>query len=129
MKKTKILLSGLFILLSSLYANAQAKTGADYFTGKWHVLIPETPLGDLNRFYIFEKTASGLSGTVQDGISGAEIAKFTKVELSGDQVTAYYSANGYDVNLVFTKKDEDHITGSLMGTYNATGERVKVGQK
>jgi hypothetical protein len=30
------------------------------------------------------------------------------------------------VNLAMTKKDDDHITGSLMGMFDAEGERVKV---
>ena len=125
MKKANLLLTGLFFVLSSFSANAQAKTGADYFVGKWRVLIPGTPLGDLNRFYIFEKSGETLSGRVQDGTTGAELAKFTKVEVKGDQLTAYYSVNDLDVTVVFTKKDEDHITGSVLGAYDATGERVK----
>ena len=126
MKKPGVLLTALFLVLSSFNAIAQSKTGTDYFIGKWHVLIPGTPLGDLKRFYIFEKNGESLSGQVQDGTSGAELAKFTKVELKGDQVTAYYSVNDLDVTVVFIKKDEDHITGTVLGTYDATGERVKV---
>jgi len=37
----------------------------------------------------------------------------------------YFNAQGYDVNLVMTKKDEDHITGNLIGMFEAEGERLK----
>jgi hypothetical protein len=32
---------------------------------------------------------------------------------------------GTDVNVVLTKKDEDHITGKALGMFDASGERVK----
>jgi hypothetical protein len=126
MKKASILFTGLLFLLSSIYSNAQTKSAPDYFIGKWHVRIAGTPLGDLNRFYIFEKKGDSLSGHVQDATTGAEVAKYTKVELKMNQVTVYYSASGYDVNIVFTKKDDDHITGNLLGMFDAPGERVKL---
>ena len=33
------LAAGVFFLLLSFSANAQSKTGADYFEGKWKVLV------------------------------------------------------------------------------------------
>ena len=47
------------------------------------------------------------------------------MELNGDKATVYFNAEGYDVNLEMNKKDEDHVTGSLMGMFDSEGERVK----
>ncbi len=61
---------------------------------------------------------------VQD-TTGKEIAKIDRVELADKTATVYFTANNYDVSLEMNKKDEDHITGSLMGMFDAEGDRVK----
>jgi len=116
---------GLLSLGLSFNALAQPKTGADFFSGKWNVLITGTPYGDLKRLYILEKKDNGLAGTVMDGATGKEVSKCSKVEVKDDEVTLYYTSMGNDVSIVLTKKDDDHVTGKAMGTYDATGERVK----
>lgn len=124
MKKVKSILIGLFSLLFILGTKAQT-AGADYFAGKWSVLVKGLPNGDTKMFFVLEKKDTTMAGVVQDS-TGTEIAKIDKVELNGNTATAYFSAQGYDVNLAMTKKDDDHITGSLMGMFDAEGERVKV---
>ena len=125
MRKLTQLLVGLFILLSSPDVQAQSKTGADYFEGKWNVLVKGLPNGDTKMVIVLEKKDSILTGFVQD-TTGKEIAKFDKVEFSDTTATVYFVAQGYDVNLVINKKDDDHITGTMMGMFEAEGDRVKV---
>lgn len=125
MKKLSQLFAGLFILFLSSNIHAQSKTGADYFEGKWNVLVKGLPNGDTKMFVVLEKKDSTLTGAVQD-TTGKEIAKFDKVEFSETTATVYFVAQGYDVNLVMNKKDEDHITGSMMGMFEAEGDRVKL---
>jgi hypothetical protein len=125
MKRLTILAAGLLSLVLSFNAHAQTKTGADYFAGKWNVLITGTPYGDLKRVYILEKKDNGLAGTVLDGATGNELSKCSKVDVKDNEVTLYYTALGNDVNMVLTKKDDDHVTGRAMGMFDATGERVK----
>jgi len=124
MKKLCSLATGIFLLLIGLNVNGQSKTGADYFAGKWNVLISGTPYGDLKRIYVFEKKESSLSGIVQDS-TGKEIAKCSKVELQDNQVTLYYQAMGNDVSVTLARKDEDHISGSALNLFEAKGERIK----
>ena len=121
MKKVTFLLAGLFFLFTAV--NAQT-TGADYFAGKWNVLVKGTPNGDARMFIVLDKKDSTLAGTVQDS-TGKEMSKIEKVDLAGDKATVYFNANGYDVNLEMDKKDDDHVTGSVMGMFDAEGERVK----
>jgi hypothetical protein len=125
MKKLSQLFILLFILLSSFNMHAQSKNGADYFEGKWNVLVKNLPQGDTKMFIVLEKRDSTLTGSVQD-TTGKEVAKFDKVEFSETTATVYFVAQGYDVNLVMNKKDEDHITGNMMGMFEAEGERIKV---
>ena len=123
MKMFKSIFAGLFFLLFIPGAKAQTSS-ADYFAGKWSVLLKGLPQGDTKIFVVLEKKDTTMTGVVQDS-TGNQVSKIDKVELSGDTATVYFSAQGYDVNLVMNKKDDDHITGSLMGMFDAEGERVK----
>jgi hypothetical protein len=123
MKKASFLCAGLFFLLVSVNVKAQT-SGADYFTGKWSVLIKGTPNGDARMFVTLQKQDTVLAGNIQDS-TGAVNSKIDKVELNGDKITLYFNAQGYDVNLEMDKKDDDNVTGSMMGMFDAEGERVK----
>jgi hypothetical protein len=125
MKKLTAIFGGLLLLVLSVTANAQSKTGADYFKGKWSVLLKGTPGGDAKMVFVLENKNDSIAGVVQD-TTGAEISRITNVELRDNEVTLYFTAQGYDVNLLLKKKDDDHVTGSLMSMFDAEGERVKV---
>jgi hypothetical protein len=124
MKKSIQLFIGLFMLVSSINVNAQSKAGADYFNGKWSVLLKGTPNGDVKMIFVLESKIDSISGIVQD-TSGVEIAKITNVELKDNEITLYFNVQSYDVNLLLTKKDADSVTGSLMNMFEAEGVRVK----
>jgi hypothetical protein len=70
--KRLTILTGLLSLVLSFKVQAQSKTGADFFAGKWKVLITGTPYGDLKRVYVLDKKDNGLTGTVLDS-TGKEI--------------------------------------------------------
>ena len=124
MKNLSSFLTLLLLLLLTPASKAQSKRGADYFAGKWSVFIPGTPYGDLKRIYILEKNGNELIGIVQDS-TGKEMTKCSKVEVKETEVTLYYSAMGNDVSITLTRKDDDHVTGNVMGMFDAKGERIK----
>jgi hypothetical protein len=124
MKKICSIATGISLLLLALNVNGQSKTGADYFAGKWNVLILGTPYGDLKRIYVLEKKESSLNGIVQDS-TGKEVAKCSKVEVQDNQVTLYYQAMGNDVSVTLVRKDDDHVSGSVLNMFEANGERIK----
>lgn len=124
MKKLTTIFAGIFLLFSSINSAAQSKTGADYYEGKWSVLLKGIPGGDAKLIFVLTKKDSTITGVLQD-TTGAEVSKLSSVELKGDEITLFFTAQGYDVNLALKKKDEDHVTGSLMGMFEAEGERVK----
>jgi len=123
MKKTAIILTGI-ILLGVLNAGAQSKAGAGYFAGKWSVLFKGTPNGDARMVFLLEQKNDSIAGVAQD-TTGAEISKLTDVALKDNEITFSFTAQGYNVNLLLTRKDEDHVTGSLMNMFDAEGERRK----
>src|SRR5438034_4093584 len=124
MKKLSLFFAGAFSLLLSINVNAQSKTGADYFKGKWSVLLKGTPGGDAKMTFVLENKSDSIRGVVQD-TTGAEVSKITNAELKDNEVTLYFNAQGYDVNLLLKKKDDDHVTGSLMGMFDAEGISIK----
>src|SRR5215210_8684113 len=109
MKMVSLLFAGFFFLLLSINVHAQTKTGADYFAGKWSLLVKGTPDGDRKMFFVLEKKDTALVGVVQD-TTGKEISKIDKIDLSGTTATVYFNASGHDVNLEMNKKDDDHLT-------------------
>jgi hypothetical protein len=124
MKKLNLLWTGLFFLLLSVQSNGQSKTGVAYFAGKWSMVIKGTPDGDAKMIFILENKTDSLAGVVQDS-TGTEISKISKIELTGSSATVYFTAQGYDVNVVMNKKDDDHVAGSLLGMFDTVGERIK----
>ena len=123
MKKFKAVLVILFVLSIATAVKAQT-SNTEYFSGKWSVILKGTPNGDAKMIFVLEKKVDSLTGVVLD-TTGNQISKIDKAELKDSTVTLYFNAQGYDVSLVLNRKDEDHVTGSLLNMFDAEGERIK----
>lgn len=124
MKKLSLLLPGVFFLLSFMNVNAQSKLGADYFAGRWNLLVKGLPDGDTKMIVNLEKKDTSFTGAINDS-TGKEISKFSKVELKDTTVTVYFTAQGYDVYVRLDKKKEDHVTGTMLDMFEIEGDRAK----
>lgn len=124
MKKVSFFLGGLFLMLLSANTYAQSKAGANYFKGKWSVLLKGTPNGDARMIFLLENRNDFIIGVVKDS-TGMEISKISKVELTDTSATVHFTAQDYEVYLVMNKKDDDNIIGNLMGMFDAEGKRIK----
>jgi hypothetical protein len=126
MKKVNSLAIVFLLSLVSLSAGAQTKGTVDFFAGKWNVLVKGTPSGDSRMLIVLDKKDVSLAGVVQDSL-GVEIAKIDKIEAGAKEpgLIVYFNSHGYDVNVELSKKDDDHVIGSLMGMFDAEGERIK----
>jgi len=124
MKKVIFLLGGLLLALLSTNTYAQSKPGMSYFVGKWNVLVKGTPNGDARMIMDLQAKKDSLSGVVRDS-TGKEISKISSLELTDTSVTVHFTAQEYEVYLVMNKKDDDNITGNLMGMFDAEGKRIK----
>jgi hypothetical protein len=113
-----------YLIILSTGALAQAQPVPDYFAGKWNMLVKGLPNGDTKMIVILDKKDTTLVGVIQDSV-GTEISKFSKVDIRENGVTVYFTAQGYDVYMSMIKKDEDHITGSMMDMFDAEGIKVK----
>jgi uncharacterized protein YvpB len=124
MKKLSLILTMVMGLLFSNYAKAQSN--ADYFVGKWKITVIGTPNGDASMYFKFEKKEGKLTGNISDS-TGTAISTITSIEESGKSITAYFTTQGYDVNIQIEplEGDADKVKGSLMGMFDATGVRLK----
>lgn len=111
------------LLLAATTTKAQSKSGAAYFSGTWNVLVKNTPNGDVHMMVVLKNVHDSLSGVVEDS-TGAHMADISKTELTDTSATVYFTAQGYDVNLEMDKKGPDHVAGSMMGMFDAIGDRV-----
>jgi hypothetical protein len=118
----------LFVLGACIHltVNAQGKEGAAYFTDNWNVLVKGIPQGD-TRFYIALQNKDGqLVGDITD-TAGNAVSKVEKTDVTPTTINIYFHAQGYDVTLTLNKKDDDHVTGTLMNMFDAEGQRMKGG--
>jgi hypothetical protein len=124
MKKISLFLLAFILLLASFSGHTQSKDSTDYFVGQWNVLLKGIPGGDSKMFVNLEKKDTTLTGSILDSTK-TEVSKISRVEKKGYTVTVYFTAQGYDVYLLMEKKDDDHITGNMLGMFEAIGDRVK----
>ena len=124
MKKASFLFGALFLMLLSTSTLAQSKPGVTYFSGKWNVLIKGTPNGDARMIFDLQTRNDSLTGVVRDS-TGKEFSKISSVELTDTSATVHFTAQDYEVYLVMNKKDNDNITGNMMGMFDAEGKRIK----
>src|ERR1700761_2809997 len=122
MKKT-ILVSLMAVILVVIATKVNAQT--NYFIGKWDVLVKGLPQGDTHMTFNIADSAGHVKGALLDTTTAHKNIPLTKIEQDGDKITLYFSVQGYDVNLLLAKKDDDHATGSLMGMFDANAIRLK----
>ena len=128
MKKVNVILTGVIFLLLSYGANAQqaqpASTGEAYFIGKWNILATGLPQGDTKMVLTIEKKEGKLIGNLNDPASTDGLREFTSITINENALTAIFSAQGMDIPVNVTKKDEKNITGDIMGMFNIEGSRA-----
>lgn len=119
----------LFCLMSSINLMAQASP-QDYFIGKWDMLVKGLPQGDTHMAVVFEMKKDSISG--KDEIVGhlektaeTEEITFSKIEPGADKITFYFTAQGYDIDVFLSKKDDDNADGKFFNMFETVAIRVK----
>ena len=120
MKKVGIIFT--MLLLGAVSFVAKAQSPADFFVGEWKVVVKGTPSGDAEMVLQLELVDGKLSGEIKT--DGAEGTKLSQVMEKESGLTVYFTTMGYDISLDFKKVDDNNLKGSMMGMFDATGERV-----
>src|SRR3978361_417640 len=124
MKKVT-LINLMVVILVVIATKVNAQTQTNYFIGKWDVLVKGLPQGDTHMKFNIADSAGHMKGALLDTSAAHKDIPLTKIQPAGDKITLYFSTQGYDVNLLLTKKDDDRSTGSLMGMFDADAVRLK----
>ncbi|MBA4849299.1 hypothetical protein [Emticicia sp. BO119] len=122
MKNPKFVLT-VIVLFASL-SLAKAQVNQNFFVGNWEVLVKGTPQGDIKMPMSFELKEDKLIGKITNPETKEETT-MTSVELKGEELFTAFSAGGYDVTMVISKKDEEHFIGKLMDMIEVEGTRMK----
>lgn len=121
MKKTFLIIT-LIILFASQITFAR-ENNTDFFLGKWNCTIIGTPNGDAKLVLKIEKTDAGLVAFIigEDGKS----LKVDRIETKTNAITVYWFAEGYDVYMTVTKKEDGKVEGELMSMFTVKIEKVE----
>jgi hypothetical protein len=125
MKKFNLILVSVMTFVCIAIKTSAQTTTTNYFAGKWDVLLKGLPQGDAHIKFNIADSAGHLKGVLVDTSAAHKDTPLTNIEQANDKITLYFTTQGYDVNLMLTKKDDDHASGSLMGMFDAVADRVK----
>jgi hypothetical protein len=124
MKRTGLLITGFLLFIFSIAMNAQTKSDYDFFTGRWNIIVRNTPNGDVKMVVNIEKINDVVKATLNDS-TGKELYKVTKTEIVNDLAyITFIGSQSSDVPLTLKKKDETSITGDIMGMFWIEGNRI-----
>src|SRR6185437_2981178 len=107
----KISIAAAILLAFFLCPRVNAQSTTDYFPGKWKVTVYGTPNGDASMLFLLERKDGKLTGTVNDS-TDKEMTKLTQVDEKDNNITVYFTAQGYDVNMLLEPVPADNVKGS-----------------
>ncbi|MDD3788926.1 MAG: hypothetical protein PHO94_09575 [Petrimonas sp.] len=94
-----------------------------FFVGKWKIIPSGLPGGDKPMIVSLERKDGKLTGTLT-GEGSTEVTTFYSVTEKPEEVILNFKSDQYDVNMTLHKKDENNVTGSIMGMFNVVGSRI-----
>jgi cytochrome c len=104
---------------------ASNKSG-DFFVGKWNTTIIGTPGGDTKAVLTLLRENNNLAGNL-GGMMGSDQSVVLEKVVEGDDgnLTIHFEANSMKINMTLVKKDENNLTGKVMGMLDVSAERIK----
>jgi hypothetical protein len=116
-----LILSGLLLFFGTTNLVAQTAE-TDFFADKWEVTITGTPAGDHTFVMNITREGDGLKGVFL-GEDGSEVL-IDRVQAGDDSLTIEWFAEGHHVSMRLAKQDENNLSGSLLGMFDSTAERI-----
>lgn len=114
----------LFVLALSFNSFAQTAP-ADFFAGKWEILVEGTPNGDAKFATELIRKDGKLVGELKVAAGDAKETIPATVEEAEGKITIFFSTQGYDVNIELNKVDDNNLKGTLMNMFDAKAKRIK----
>jgi hypothetical protein len=122
----KVSLIGLFLIFGIAFnSRAQTTAPAEFYAGKWEIVVLGTPQGDSQLLVDLVRTEGKLSGQLSNPAEPAADKIPVSVEENGEKLALAFNAQGYDVTIDLAKVDDDNLKGTLMNMFEAKAKRVK----
>lgn len=125
MKKASFIFGIVLMLSVAFESTAQPAAPADFFVGKWEILVIGTPNGDSKMIASLERSGANLTGQLINAADASAEKIPIIVEENGNKIGLAFSTQGYDVTIDLAKVDDDNLKGSLMNMFDATAKRIK----
>lgn len=124
-KINAIIMIVMALVFVAIESNAQDQNLEQFYLGKWKVTAFGLPQGDIEMLVTFEKKDGKMCGNISTVEDNADTMAFTKVELDKGSITAYYTAQGYDVYFVLEQDEGGQVKGSMMDMFDMEGEKIE----
>ena len=95
----------------------------DFYVGKWDLSVKGTPNGDTKFLMDLARKGGDLVGNLIDPSGKNPAIEISNVEESSDQISVYFTAQGFNVNVVLEKVNENKLKGKMIGMFDATALR------
>lgn len=117
----------LFILIVGLAFNgfSQTPATADFFAGKWEILVIGSPNGDVKFVTDLVRKDGKLTGELSNATDPSQPKRpITKVEENGTNLVIYFeSSQAGEIFINLDKVDENNLKGTLY-SFDATAKRI-----
>ncbi|MBN1185756.1 MAG: hypothetical protein JXB49_25970 [Bacteroidales bacterium] len=126
MKNVSLLAFIALVVITLVNNNVSGQTSAPgeaYFLGKWDLMVRGLPQGDSKMFLNLEKTEGNVIGKIGDPAVAEATMDLSNIQISDSTLTATFYAQGYDVTISLTKKDNQRLTGNMMGMFDIEGTK------
>jgi hypothetical protein len=115
-----------FFLCLALSGFAQTTAPADFFAGKWEIVVSGTPNGEVTFVTNLIRKDGKLSGELINPADPSGRRAITKVTEAATKLGIYFeSTRGGEIMIDLTKVDEDTLKGLLMDSFESKARRIK----
>ncbi len=123
MKKVSVVFFLLFLGLAFLGFSQTAPK--DFFTGPWEITVFDTPNGTAKMTTTLTRVNGKLTGELSNAATPtAPKIRIEEVVEKPGSISILFFAEGTDVNIDLTKKDDNNLEGSLMGMFTSKAKRL-----
>lgn len=112
-------------IIVAIPSTTATSSDGEFYTGKWDLTIIGTPNGDSKMIANIVRKNGKLTGSLTDPTGKTPVNPITEIKESDNGIELFFTAQGFNVNVVFTKEDTNHLKGKMMRMFDATAVRVK----
>jgi hypothetical protein len=119
-----VLLLGITFAASAQTATPASAPAADYYVGKWDILIEGTPMGDVKLLADLTRKEGKLTGELTSTADNTKLTIISITETADKLTINFDTTQAGEVSLELAKVDDDNMKGAIM-SFTATAKRQK----